>query len=164
MKPKPKKIIEDSMDDTEPITDDEETNEGAGSGGDAFDALFSTNASPGKSNGKSAPSPVKGLDSSDDENDGHNDTATSADEKNESTASSGKADEDDANDTSQTDEDTANTNGTANGDDDAEDDEGWEVEAIVGHKMKNGRRLFRVRWKNYTEADDTWQGEDDLSW
>lgn len=167
MKPKPKKIIEDSMDDTEPITDDEEAgSEAAGSGADAFDSLFSSNASPAKANGKSAPSPIKGLDSSDDENDANNDTATSADEKNESTASSGRADDDDANDSQNTDDDTANatTNGTANGDDAGDDDEGWEVEAIVGHRMKNGRRHYRVRWKNYTADDDTWQVEDDLSW
>lgn len=172
MKPKPKKIIEESMDDTEPITDDDEAgSEAAGSGADAFDALFGSNASPAKANGKNAPSPVKGLDSSDDENDGNNDTATSADEKNESAASPGRADDDDDDakdddDSQNTDDDTANatTNGTANGDEANDDEEGWEVEAIVGHRMKNGRRHYRVRWKNYTEADDTWQVEDDLSW
>lgn len=170
MKPKPKKLIEKAMDDNEPTSDGESANNEpeASGGADLFDSLMSSNnESPKKTNGtKSAPSPVKGMDSSDDEADNTHDDA-----KNASRNSSANDDDDDPNTSKRSAtateengdvsmEDADNTANTA-GDD---DEEGWEVEQIVGHKYKNGRKIYRVRWKNYTEADDTWQGEDDLSW
>lgn len=39
----------------------------------------------------------------------------------------------------------------------------YEVEKIVKHRGKKGKREFLVRWKNFGKADDTWVKETDLS-
>lgn len=156
MKPKPKKLIEESMDDTEPITDDEDVDDAKDQAADAFDNLLSSkdeSASKPKTNGnKAAPSPVKGL-SSDEEDDG--------DAKDESNATNGNLnstnddDDDEVNNTSQESvkgntadeasaaDNTADENSTVEEEnqeqeEDEEEEEGWEVEQIVGHKLKNG--------------------------
>lgn len=36
------------------------------------------------------------------------------------------------------------------------------VQGIVGHKVRNKRRLFRVRWEVYSIRDDTWEPEEGL--
>lgn len=36
-------------------------------------------------------------------------------------------------------------------------DEIYEIEGIVDHKVHKGNFLYRVRWKGYTEDDDTWE-------
>lgn len=171
MKPKPKKLIEKAMDDHELASDAESANnEPASSGGaDLFDALLtSNNESPKKTNGtKSAPSPVKGMDSSDDEDNTHNATDVGNNESGVSEAN-GNDDTDDPVNQSATaeengDESIDDANNTASADGDADED-GYEVEKIVAHKYKNGRKMYRVRWQNYSEKDDTWQNEDDLSW
>jgi hypothetical protein len=36
-------------------------------------------------------------------------------------------------------------------------DKFYDVEAIVAHKKVNGQYLYNVRWKGYTENDDTWE-------
>uniref|UniRef100_A0A0K0F1F9 Chromo domain-containing protein n=1 Tax=Strongyloides venezuelensis TaxID=75913 RepID=A0A0K0F1F9_STRVS len=39
-------------------------------------------------------------------------------------------------------------------------DEEYFVEKIVGHRIKNGVKEYRVRWENYSQKDDTWQTVD----
>lgn len=43
-----------------------------------------------------------------------------------------------------------------------EEDDVYEVEKIVKHRKHSGRIQYRVRWKGYTEDDDTWEDEDNL--
>lgn len=69
-----------------------------------------------------------------------------------------------------TDEDKSETNGDSavdsadNGDAAAGDEEeGYEVEDIVDHKIKGKKKFFKIRWKNYDESQDTWENEEDLS-
>ncbi len=58
----------------------------------------------------------------------------------------------------------------SDGSDSADDDDGFEVEKIVGRRVndgkeepgKKGRTEYKVRWKGYSPADDTWEGEDSL--
>lgn len=57
-------------------------------------------------------------------------------------------------------ENAENGNATADGDD---DDDGYEVEDIVDHKIKGKKKYFKIRWKNYDESQDTWEPEQDLS-
>ena len=42
-------------------------------------------------------------------------------------------------------------------------EEEYEVEAILGHRGKPGRRTFLIRWKGYSAAEDTWEPERNLS-
>ena len=37
--------------------------------------------------------------------------------------------------------------------------EEYEVEAILGHRGKPGRRTFLIRWKGYSTAEDMWEPE-----
>ena len=41
--------------------------------------------------------------------------------------------------------------------DDEDDDDVYTAVKIVDQKQEGGRTLFLVRWKNYSEADDTWE-------
>ncbi|XP_037900534.1 LOW QUALITY PROTEIN: chromobox protein homolog 5 [Glossina fuscipes] len=41
----------------------------------------------------------------------------------------------------------------------AEEDQEYEVEEIVGHKMVRGVFHFLMRWKGYSKDDDTWEPE-----
>uniref|UniRef100_A0A1B0BBG0 Chromo domain-containing protein n=1 Tax=Glossina palpalis gambiensis TaxID=67801 RepID=A0A1B0BBG0_9MUSC len=41
----------------------------------------------------------------------------------------------------------------------AEEDQEYEVEQIVGHKMVRGVFHFLMRWKGYSKDDDTWEPE-----
>lgn len=107
---------------------------------DPFDALVNskpTDDSATKSNGKNGPSPIP--DDSDGEKD-DNEISKNNDDKSETNGES--ADSADAKD---------------------DDDEGYEVENIVGHKFKGKKKLFKIRWKNYDESQDTWEPEEDLS-
>lgn len=83
-----------------------------------------------------------------------------------------KTDDSDAENDTETknDDDKSETNGGSavdsaeNGDATAGgDDEGYEVEDIVDHKIKGKKKYFKIRWKNYDESQDTWEPEDDLS-
>ncbi len=38
----------------------------------------------------------------------------------------------------------------------------YEVEKIVGEKVKNGRRFFLLKWKNYSSNVNTWEPEEHL--
>lgn len=38
----------------------------------------------------------------------------------------------------------------------------YEVQAIIDHKQGNRKRSYLVRWKGYTENDNTWEREDNL--
>ncbi|OHT08518.1 hypothetical protein TRFO_22940 [Tritrichomonas foetus] len=42
------------------------------------------------------------------------------------------------------------------------DDHEYEVEKIIDHKMIDGKIFFKIRWKGYTENEDTWEKNDDL--
>ncbi|TDG39490.1 hypothetical protein AWZ03_014088 [Drosophila navojoa] len=76
-------------------------------------------------------------------------------DKNKNKKSSNKAVLDDNND------DNANVD---NDDGDGENvDREFEVEAIVGHKSKNGESFFLVRWKGYGKEDDSWEPEAELN-
>lgn len=43
-----------------------------------------------------------------------------------------------------------------------DDDDVYEVEKLVDHKMKNGIRFYLVHWAGYSEQHDTWEKEDNL--
>lgn len=55
----------------------------------------------------------------------------------------------------------------ANSDDEPEPEkeveEEYEVEAIVGHREYNGKLVYKIRWKGYGAASDTWEVADSLS-
>ena len=36
------------------------------------------------------------------------------------------------------------------------------IKKIVGHRTRNGQRQYKVRWRGYTEADDTWEPRNSL--
>jgi hypothetical protein len=36
------------------------------------------------------------------------------------------------------------------------EEEVYEFDGIVDHRMNNGQREYKIRWKNYTAADDSW--------
>ncbi|XP_066155260.1 chromobox protein homolog 1-like [Euwallacea fornicatus] len=44
-----------------------------------------------------------------------------------------------------------------------DDDDEYEVEAIIDEKIKKGVRHYLIRWKGYTEESDTWEPEDTLA-
>ena len=41
-------------------------------------------------------------------------------------------------------------------------EEEYEVEVILGHRGKPGQRIFLIRWKGYSAAEDTWEPERNL--
>lgn len=45
----------------------------------------------------------------------------------------------------------------------AKDDEEYEVDEIVGHKVERKKNLFLIRWKGYEADQDTWEKEKSLS-
>lgn len=46
--------------------------------------------------------------------------------------------------------------------DNLEDDNVFEAENIIGHKMKGAVQLYRIRWKGYGAKDDTWEPKENL--
>lgn len=38
----------------------------------------------------------------------------------------------------------------------------YEVEMLLKHRKRKGKREFLVRWKNYSPSNDTWETEDRL--
>ncbi|XP_065105028.1 M-phase phosphoprotein 8 isoform X2 [Paramisgurnus dabryanus] len=45
------------------------------------------------------------------------------------------------------------------GDSDQDEEDVYEVERIIDMKVEEGEVLYRVRWKNYSSDDDTWEPE-----
>ena len=43
-----------------------------------------------------------------------------------------------------------------------EDEEQWEVEAIVGHKRRGCGHRYLVKWAGYLTSENTWQSAEDL--
>lgn len=81
-----------------------------------------------------------------DDSDAENDTETKNDDEKSETNGDSAADSVD------------NGDATAGG-----DEEGYEVEDIVDHKLKGKKKYFKIRWKNYDASSDTWELEEDLS-
>jgi hypothetical protein len=50
----------------------------------------------------------------------------------------------------------------ANPQDKLQGTEEYEVEKIVEERKRNGRLMYRIRWKGYGAEDDTWQTPRDL--
>jgi hypothetical protein len=44
---------------------------------------------------------------------------------------------------------------------DSDGEEAWEVEKILGERLRNGQQEFLLRWKGYSEEWDSWQTKDD---
>lgn len=42
------------------------------------------------------------------------------------------------------------------------DDEYYEFEAIIDRRVVKGKVEYRIRWKGFTEGDDTWEPEQNL--
>ena len=40
--------------------------------------------------------------------------------------------------------------------------EEYEVEVVIGHRGRPGRRTFLIQWKGYSTAEDTWEPERNL--
>jgi len=38
----------------------------------------------------------------------------------------------------------------------------WEVEKILDSRQKHRKNKYLVKWKGYTQGDDTWEPEDNL--
>lgn len=43
------------------------------------------------------------------------------------------------------------------------DDDVYEVEKIVSHKIRYGKEMFLVRWKGFESKHDTWERKDNLN-
>jgi hypothetical protein len=43
-----------------------------------------------------------------------------------------------------------------------EEDAYWEVDKVVGRKKHKGKVYFKIRWKDCSETDDTWEPESNL--
>ncbi|KAK3915413.1 Chromobox protein-like protein 3 [Frankliniella fusca] len=52
------------------------------------------------------------------------------------------------------------TNDDLNGD--QSDSENFEVEFILGSRVRHGKQQFKIRWKGYGPADDTWEDEENV--
>jgi len=40
--------------------------------------------------------------------------------------------------------------------------EEWEVEKILDLRQRHGKNKYLVRWKEYTQGDDTWEPKENL--
>lgn len=46
--------------------------------------------------------------------------------------------------------------------DESVEGESFEVEAILGTRARHGKRQFKIRWRGYGPADDTWEDEENI--
>lgn len=44
-----------------------------------------------------------------------------------------------------------------------EEEDVYEVEAIIGQRIKNGKKQYLLRWKSFNDSDATWEDEDSLN-
>jgi hypothetical protein len=44
----------------------------------------------------------------------------------------------------------------------ADDSEEFEVEKVVGDRMRHGKREFLVKWRFFDEFENSWEPEDNL--
>ena len=45
---------------------------------------------------------------------------------------------------------------------DSEDNVEYEVESILDTRMQQGKRVFLIKWKGYSETDATWEAQETL--
>jgi hypothetical protein len=44
-----------------------------------------------------------------------------------------------------------------------EEEEAFEVEAVIGERTCDGRNQFRIKWKSFASSDSTWEFEEDTN-
>ncbi|OHS96053.1 Chromobox protein 1 [Tritrichomonas foetus] len=44
-----------------------------------------------------------------------------------------------------------------------EEEEIFEVEAIINHRIRNGKKQYLLRWKSFSDGEATWEDEKNLS-
>ena len=50
-----------------------------------------------------------------------------------------------------------------NKEEEEEEEDVYEVEAIIGHRIRNGKKQYLLKWKSFNDSDATWEDEDSLN-